>query len=131
MSPTSALPAGITLPPPLPLVLRPPLRKKKSFSRVSNWLSLNQKHNRDLSLESVTNVPRPVRGTEGFYQCVPAGQGSERRSFGSVGSVSTWDTEDEERTVPTTWSPGSTPVTKTEMPPMQLVTSQGGPGLTT
>lgn len=28
----------VPLAPPLPLILRPPLRKKKSFSRVSNWL---------------------------------------------------------------------------------------------
>lgn len=29
---------GVPLAPPLPLILRPPLRKKKSFSRVSDWL---------------------------------------------------------------------------------------------
>lgn|SRR5688572_1350481 len=116
-TPTSASSSHIPLPPPLPLVLRPPLRKKKSFSRVSSWLSMSQGHNRDLSLDSVTNQPRPVKGTEGFYQCVPAGQSaSDRRSFGSVGTVSTWDTDEEERTVPTTWSPGSTPITKTDAP---------------
>jgi hypothetical protein len=115
--PTSASSTHIPLPPPLPLVLRPPLRKKKSFSRVSNWLSMSQGHGREVSLESVTNRPRPVKGTEGFYQCVPAGQSaSDRRSFGSVGSVSTWDTDEEDRTVPTTWSPGSTAITKTEAP---------------
>lgn len=116
-TPPSASSHHIPLPPPLPLVLRPPLRKKKSFSRVSNWLSMNQSHNRDLSLDSVTNQPRPVKGTEGFYQCVPPGQpASDRRSFGSVGTVTTWDTDEEERTVPTTWSPGSTPITKTDAP---------------
>ncbi|KAK0388662.1 hypothetical protein NLU13_4905 [Sarocladium strictum] len=116
-TPISASSNHIPLPPPLPLVLRPPLRKKKSFSRVSNWLSMSQGHNRDLSLESITNHPRPVKGTDGFYQCVPAGQSaSDRRSFGSVGSISTWDTDEEERTVPTTWSPGSTPITKTDAP---------------
>ena len=117
----------IPLPPPLPLVLRPPLRKKKSFSRVSNWLSMSQSHARELSLESVTNQPRPVKGTEGFYQCVPAGQCiSGRQSFGSLGSVSTWDTDEEERTVPTTWSPGSTPITKTDVPSMGRVGTFGG-----
>lgn len=124
-TPTSASSSNIPLPPPLPLVLRPPLRKKKSFSRVSNWLSMSQSHSREISLESVTNQPRPVKGTEGFYQCVPAGQSSERRSFGSVGSVSTWDTDEEDRTVPTTWSPGSTPITKTSAPTLDRTTTFG------
>lgn len=127
-TPTSASSSNIPLPPPLPLVLRPPLRKKKSFSRVSNWLSMNQSHSREISLESVTNQPRPVKGTEGFYQCVPAGQSSDRRSFGSLGTVSTWDTDEEERTVPTTWSPGSTPITKTDAPPMDRTATFGRSG---
>ena len=98
-------------PPPLPLVLRPPLRKKKSFSRVSTWLFPRGQHSRDMSLDSVTNLPRPVKGTEGFYQCVAPGE-IGRGSFESVGTVSTWDSDEEQRTVPTTWSPGSTPVAK-------------------
>ena len=98
-------------PPPLPLVLRPPLRKKKSFSRVSTWLCPNGQHNRDLSLDSITNLPRPVKGTEGFYQCVAPGEAG-RRSFESVGTVTTWDSEEEQRTVPTTLSPQSTPTAK-------------------
>ncbi|KAK1752091.1 3-phytase A [Echria macrotheca] len=113
------------LAPPLPLVLRPPLRKKKSFSRVSSWLfpgggdehQHQHQQRRDMSVSSVTNAPRPVRGDEGFYQCVAA----PRMSHDSdVSSLSTWKTtteeeEDEDReenqTVPTTrGSPGSSPV---------------------
>lgn len=75
-----------TPPPPLPLVLRPPLRKKKSFSRVSSWLNfqpvvpgssgisiLEQQHQRTGSAGgagSITNAPRPLSGDEGFYQIV-------------------------------------------------------------
>ncbi|KAF7557336.1 hypothetical protein G7046_g6063 [Stylonectria norvegica] len=104
-------------PPPLPLVLRPPLRKKKSFSHVSTWLFPGSEHSRDLSLDSVTNLPRPVKGSEGFYQCVSPGETSRRRpSYESVDTVSTWETDDEDRTVPTTWSPESTPATKQEDP---------------
>ena len=102
------------LPPPLPLVLRPPLRKKKSFSRVSTWLFPSGQHNRDLSLDSITNLPRPIKGTEGFYQCVAPGDDG-RRSFGSVGTVTTWDSEEEQRTVPTTLSPQSTPIAQRDM----------------
>jgi hypothetical protein len=74
------------LAPPLPLVLRPPLRKKKSFSRVSSWLfpgseglhhahaqqqGQQQQHGRELSFESITNAPQPVTGRDGFYQVAP------------------------------------------------------------
>jgi len=101
------------LAPPLPLVLRPPLRKKKSFSRVSSWLfpGAEESHRRGMSTNSVTNAPRPVRENDGFYQCVAP----PRRSHDSDSSLSTWKTtedEDEEgQTVPTTtWSPGSSPI---------------------
>lgn len=111
-------------PPPLPLVLRPPLRKKKSFSRVSTWLFPSGQHNRDLSLDSITNLPRPVKGTEGFYQCVaPGDQG--RRSFESIGTVTTWDSEEEQRTVPTTLSPGSTPLAKQDLPRLERTATFG------
>ena len=77
---------GRVPPPPLPLRLRPPLRKKKSFSRVSSWLFLPNNgdhqhlhhphpHNRDISLDSITNLPRPVTGADGFYQVAPAPAG--------------------------------------------------------
>lgn len=83
-------------PPPLPLVLhappRPPLRKKKSFSRVSNWLFPGpDQHSRTQSLESVTNTPKPITSRDGFYQCVELHeyqQPVERSSFTSVSSVS-------------------------------------------
>ncbi|KAF7544077.1 hypothetical protein G7Z17_g10251 [Cylindrodendrum hubeiense] len=102
------------LPPPLPLVLRPPLRKKKSFSRVSNWLFPGVEPNGDRSLDSVTNLPRPVTGKDGFYQCVSQGEKRGRRqSTDSAGTVTTWETDDD-RTFPSTWSPGSTAVTKAD-----------------
>ena len=116
------------LAPPLPLVLRPPLRKKKSFSRVSNWLFLaGAEHQRDISLDSVTNLPRPVGEGDGFYQTfvsAPVGDTTP-----SSYTASSWETEDEEdegqsQTVPTTWSPGSSPMvaqgtpTKTRAPLM-------------
>ncbi|KAG0649452.1 hypothetical protein D0Z07_4520 [Hyphodiscus hymeniophilus] len=98
-------------PPPLPLVLqapRPPLRKKKSFSRVSNWLF--PEHSRNISLDSVTNMPKPVTSREGFYQCVElAHSAPTRTSLDSVSTVSTLESELDEPTAPTTWTPQSSP----------------------
>ncbi|RYP23981.1 hypothetical protein DL767_008686 [Monosporascus sp. MG133] len=91
-------------PPPLPLRLRPPLRKKKSFSRVSTWLFPGGEHQRDISLDSITNLPKPVTGAEGFYQVAQPGP-SRRSSLDTASPVSEWGTE--EQTVPTSWSPGS------------------------
>lgn len=111
------------LAPPLPLVLRPPLRKKKSFSRVSNWLfpgGGGEQHQRDVSLESITNLARPIAARDGgFYQTVaPAGG---RGSLDTTTASSSWQTEEEEddeegqsATVPTTWSPGSSPLVAQE-----------------
>jgi hypothetical protein len=119
------------LAPPLPLVLRPPLRKKKSFSRVSNWLFPGaEQHQRDMSLDSITNLPRPINQADGFYQTVaPAG----RSSLDTVTTASSsWETEEEgqSQTVPTTWSPGSSPMVtqdltpiKTQAPPMMSRTA--------
>ena len=120
----------IPLAPPLPLVLRPPLRKKKSFSRVSNWLFPGDdgQHQRDISLDSITNQPRPVKGGEGFYQCVAPAQASgsgNRNSMDTVSTVSTWTTE-EDRTMPTTWSPGSSPATKQETPSTSTIADRRG-----
>ena len=86
---------------------------------MSTWLFPGAEHNRDMSFDSITNVPRPVKGTEGFYQCV-AGEngGTQRRSFDTMDSISTWETDDEERTIPTTWSPDSTPLAKREEHPL-------------
>ena len=120
---------GRAPPPPLPLRLRPPLRKKKSFSRVSTWLFIpgggvgehqhqhqhqqRQKHGRDISLDSVTNLPMPVTGADGFYEVAPAprpaGRPSRPDSFDSVSSVSDWSAADAEeaQTLPTSWSQSS------------------------
>lgn len=104
------------LPPPLPLVLRagvrPPLRKKKSFSRVSNWLFPSD-HSRNTSFDSVTNAPKPVTSRDGFYQCIDVhGQATTTRdSFSSATTVSTLETETEVEhpSPPTTYTPYSTP----------------------
>ncbi len=94
------------LAPPLPLVLRPPLRKKKSFSRVSSWL-FPPEHESHGSLGSITNLPRPVADGEGFYAPI---DGMTRTSVDTVSDSSSWETEGEVQTVPTTtWSPGSSP----------------------
>ncbi|KAK1988911.1 hypothetical protein LZ30DRAFT_577216 [Colletotrichum cereale] len=111
------------LPPPLPLVLRPPLRKKKSFSRVSSWLFpgggvAGQHHQRSISRDSITNFPRPVKDREGFYQCVHAPQ-ERRTSIGSVSTVSTSESDDGGQTVPTAWSPSSTLATRTDELPIE------------
>ncbi|GKT45655.1 uncharacterized protein ColSpa_05836 [Colletotrichum spaethianum] len=115
-------------PPPLPLVLRPPLRKKKSFSRVSSWLfpsgAAGPHHQRSISHDSITNLPRPVKGREGFYQCVHVPRG-ERMSCDTKSTVSTWESEDGGQTVPTTWSPGSTLATRADEPPLERVTMFG------
>lgn len=96
-------------PPPLPLFLsrqvaQPahPLRKKKSFSRsrVSSWLfpgkeeSAHQ-HTKSMSIDSITNTPRPVTAKEGFYQCVgPNAARSQHRREGSESTVRSISTVD-------------------------------------
>ncbi|KAI8629509.1 hypothetical protein F5Y19DRAFT_475494 [Xylariaceae sp. FL1651] len=98
---------GRVPPPPLPLRLRPPLRKKKSFSRVSTWLfPAGGEHKRDISLDSLTNAPKPVTDAEGFYQVAPLEPG-RRPSSDSESTVSDWTIE-EEQTLPTSLSPSST-----------------------
>ncbi|KAK3307548.1 uncharacterized protein B0T15DRAFT_182161 [Chaetomium strumarium] len=110
------------LAPPLPLVLRPPLRKKKSFSHVSNWLFRPEGEGEgegeggdDSSpTTAATYTPRPVKESDGFYQCVAPPEGLPRTSMETSSSVYTWttaDDEDEAKTVPTTtaWSPEQTP----------------------
>lgn len=100
-------------PPPLPLVLQapphPPLRKKKSFSRVSNWLFPGPDHSRNISLDSVTNTPKPVTSREGFYQCIELKQTPANTSTTSVSTISTLESELDEPTIPTTWTPHSSP----------------------
>ncbi|KAH6607856.1 acid phosphatase [Trichoderma cornu-damae] len=99
-------------PPPLPLVLRPPLRKKKSFSRVSTWLFQEPQSTRNQSLDSITNAPRPIKGNEGFYQCMTPPRKPDRQSTETLDTLSTWSTNDGDRTAPTAWSPRSTPTKK-------------------
>jgi hypothetical protein len=111
-------PVDVPLAPPLPLVLRPPLRKKKSFSRVSSWLFPGEdgQHHRDMSLDSITNKPKPVTGKDGFYQCVTPAEAAERRSVDTVSTASSWTTEEDRTMQTTTYSPGSSPVTKQGTP---------------
>jgi hypothetical protein len=115
------LPAAVQsetpLSPPLPLVLRPPLRKKKSFSRVSSWLFPNAEQDSASRFHSVTTLPRPVKGHEGFYQCVDSRP--RRLSCDSRTTVSTWYTNDDDdlASPPTACSPESTPVTKQQEDP--------------
>lgn len=109
------------LAPPLPLVLRPPLRKKQSFSHVSDWL-LRPGGRRGWADESgsagssptavATTSPRPVRESDGFYQCVAPPEGLPRTSLETSSSVYTWETNEEDaRTMPATAaaSPHQTP----------------------
>ncbi|KAI1436349.1 hypothetical protein GGR50DRAFT_693345 [Xylaria sp. CBS 124048] len=97
---------GRTPPPPLPLRLRPPLRKKKSFSRVSNWLfPPGAEHERESSLATPTNDPRPVADGDGFYQ-VATPEEHLHSGFDSESTVSDWTVEDEQ-TIPTSLSPSS------------------------
>ncbi|KAF2964269.1 hypothetical protein GQX73_g9289 [Xylaria multiplex] len=99
---------GRVPPPPLPLRLRPPLRKKKSFSRVSrvsSWLfPAGPEHRKGISLDSLTNAPKPVSGAQGFYQVARPGP-SYRSSFDSASTVSDWTAE--EQTIPTSLSPST------------------------
>lgn len=107
-------------PPPLPMRLRPPLRKKKSFSRISDWLvfQTGEPRQRQLSLDSVTNFPRPITDTDGFYEVAqPSAIFTRRSSLDSISSASDWSAE-EEQTVPTSWSPGSDATIKA-IAPMQ------------
>jgi hypothetical protein len=121
---------GRAPPPPLPLRLRPPLRKKKSFSRVSTWLGFpgDPQHSRDISLDSITNAPKPVNAGDGFYQIATAGprQARQRSSFESYDSVSDWtssgeELEEEEQTVPTSASPSSSTTIKAMAFPFQQI----------
>lgn len=109
----NSIDVSVPLAPPLPLILRPPLRKKKSFSRVSDWLFPDDMdkdishaaaptgptsgaalgpplasfaaHKRQLSLDSVTNAPRALTDRDGFYQTLPPSAlfSGPRRSFDS------------------------------------------------
>ncbi|ORY63222.1 uncharacterized protein BCR38DRAFT_410170 [Pseudomassariella vexata] len=118
-------------PPPLPLRLRPPLRKKKSFSHVSNWLGFSgyQQPARDISLDSITNKPKPIQPNDGFYQIATPSQPDEparRLSFESEESVSDWSSSEdlEQQTVPTSWSPSSSTTVRAADPPRAVMFGQ-------
>ncbi|KAJ2974267.1 hypothetical protein NUW58_g8713 [Xylaria curta] len=96
---------GRAPPPPLPLRFRPPLRKKKSFSRVSSWLfPAGGGHKKEMSLDSFTNAPRPVADGQGFYQVAQL-EPHRRSSFDTESTVSDWTVE--EQTTLTSLSPTS------------------------
>lgn len=119
--------AGRALPPPLPLKLRPPLRKKKSFSRVSSWLGLpaeQLRHNSMKSTERVTNRPMPTSINDGFYEVADTAR--LRSSNDSDDSVSGWSEEDvEEQTLPTSCSPSNSITVRAINPPPPVF--GGGP----
>ncbi|KAL8298564.1 hypothetical protein RB597_006665 [Gaeumannomyces tritici] len=122
--PTETMPER-QLAPPLPLVLRPPLRKKRSFSRVSNWLFPADgpaQHERGMSFDSVTNAPLPVTDRDGFYTCIAP---ARRTSFETISTSCSWDTQTEERTQPTTMSITDSPSAKET----QVSTPTGTPRL--
>lgn len=94
------------MPPPLPLVLRPPLRKKKPFSEGLSGFVFPVPP-RKSSLDSVTNMPRPIKGTEGFYQCVPVN--GAHISYESLHSLASSDdgTNSEARSMRAPYSPAT------------------------
>ena len=102
-------------PPPLPLILQnsnPPPRKR-SLSRVSGWLRLSggpEAHSRQVSLESVTNTPKPVTPRQGFYQCIDVDKEKHLESSDSVNTSSSSGLDSEGKgTVQSTTSPESSP----------------------
>ncbi|KAI0478915.1 hypothetical protein GGR56DRAFT_349781 [Xylariaceae sp. FL0804] len=112
-------------PPPLPLQLRPPLRKKKAFrvsTRVSGWLFPGAvEHKRGISLDSLTNEPKPVTGADGFYQIANSQLGG-RNSFDSDSTVSDWTVEEEKTMQDITPSP-STTKTMVDSPSFSIASS--------
>ncbi|KAI0840945.1 hypothetical protein F5Y06DRAFT_233814 [Hypoxylon sp. FL0890] len=112
---------GRAPPPPLPLRLRPPLRKKKSFSRVSTWLFTGEEHKRGISLDSLTNVPKPITNSDGFYQIADP-EVDQRCSLDTLSASSDWTVE-EEQTLPTSLSPSSTTTLKARLEPPMAIAS--------
>lgn len=113
------------LAPPLPLTLRPPLRKKKSFSRVSSWLDSNLAKVDEASPPPtgttstfITTSPRPIKESDGFYQCVAPPEGLPRTSMETSSSVYTFESSTEDggdgakTEGTTTYTPGSSPRVK-------------------
>ncbi|KAH8680860.1 hypothetical protein BX600DRAFT_4906 [Xylariales sp. PMI_506] len=134
-SPTTRRTNGQAPPPPLPLrlrpPLRPPLRKKKSFSRVSSWLGFpaDIRHSREVSIDSITNKPMPVQAGDGFYQVAEFRQkfATQRSSFESDETVSEWTSDaevEEDQTVPTSCSPSSSATVRPIDPARNVVLGQ-------
>ncbi|KAH8597235.1 hypothetical protein B0O99DRAFT_670806 [Bisporella sp. PMI_857] len=116
--PNNLLNRELPPPPPLPLVLQstqhPTLKRKKSFSRISNWLSSSTSRSRNNSLSSITNTPKALTSREGFYQCVlphEMRRTSSTSSITSRPSSTTSEMEEDPVAPPTTtsWSPYSSP----------------------
>jgi hypothetical protein len=62
-----------------------------------------------MSLNSITNSPKPVTSREGFYQCIDL-QPPARTSIDSESTVSMLESELEAPpTIETTWTPDSSP----------------------
>ncbi|APA06189.1 hypothetical protein sscle_01g009590 [Sclerotinia sclerotiorum 1980 UF-70] len=94
------------LPPPLPLVLQTPqvAARSKSLSRVSSWLfPSEQHHSRHMSLDSVTNTPKPVTSRQGFYQCIEVKEVDNPLSVSSVSSIAS-ENDGNEDYEETSWS---------------------------
>lgn len=91
------------LSPPLPLQYRPPLRKKKSFSRVADWLGRQERTSRAGS-EPITNSPLPVQPNKGHYEVVATNDWSRDNSYATFSDWSSdRDTsEDDSQTLQTT-----------------------------
>lgn len=117
--------------PPLPLRLRPPLRKKKSFSRasihrVSTWLFNGADHGTDISLESITNEPKPLSGEDGFYQTLKPAS-NQRSSLDTFSTVSDWSAAEEQQTLPTSTSAHSPAARAADTPPSEHMTPLSRP----
>lgn len=86
----------------------PPLRKKKSFSRVSTWLGFPAEISDNAVFGSVRARSPPALREAGLYEVRPA---HRKASFRSDDTVSDWTSDDTEldvQTLPTTnWSPSS------------------------
>ncbi|KAK8090690.1 hypothetical protein PG994_000195 [Apiospora phragmitis] len=89
--------------PPLPLQYRPPLRKKKSFSRVADWIGRQDRPHRSGG-EPITNTPLPVQHNNGYYKVVAANEWSRGNSYATFSDCSsdTDEYEDDSQTLPTT-----------------------------
>ncbi|KAK7927686.1 hypothetical protein PG985_004684 [Apiospora marii] len=91
------------LTPPLPLQYRPPLRKKKSFSRVADWLGRQERTTR-VGGERITNSPLPVQPNKGHYEVVATNDWSRGNPYATSSDWSSdRDTsEDDTQTLQTT-----------------------------